>query len=152
MRVSFLTVKKEVPMKITRKNLEKLIIEEITKILQEQPSELDMDVTPGLRPEGYQNLHRRLLALEKAAKSAGWELGLKPTKNTKNDSAPEWKRLGYKSEKAYHLDMITGMATYGKVPEWKRLGYKSEVDYKAAIEAGGYFDDDIDDRSDEDID
>ncbi|OUV99484.1 MAG: hypothetical protein CBD16_08110 [Betaproteobacteria bacterium TMED156] len=149
-------------MKITKKNLEKLIIKEITKILQEQeqPSELDMDVTPGLRPEGYQNLHRRLLALEKAAKSAGWELGLKPTKNTKNtknDSAPDWRKLGYKSEKAYHLDMIMGVATRGKVPEWKRLGYKSEAEFNADTDSDFVgllddWDDDIDDRSDEDID
>ena len=151
-------------MKITKKKLENIIIEEISKILQERPSELDMDVTPGLRPEGYRNLHQRLVALEKAAKSAGWKLDLKPTKNDKNDKndsapdVPDWKKLGYKSSKAYHVDMVIGMQRRGKIPDWKRLGYKSEEEYlnylTDIVTGDGIddFDDDIDDRSDEDID
>ena len=55
--------------------------------------------------------------------------------------------------------MIMGVATRGKVPEWKRLGYKSEAEFNADTDTDTDFvgllddwDDDIDDRSDEDID
>ena len=112
-------------MKIARKDLENLIIEEINKILQEQVSELDMDVTPGLRPEGYQNLHRRLVALEKAAKSAGWELD-----KFKNTTAVDPR------------DVVNTPIDYDAL----------EKAYQAKKAAERGIDSDIDDRSDEDID